>query len=250
MYRNPLEQFVINEIFTISLPIVSWKVSLTNIGLYLVISVVVIVIISQLIIKNGVTTREKGLLIKQSLYDTVHKIVKDQIGVSNEIYLPYLYTLFVLILTSNLIGLVPYNFTSTSHLVLTLSMSVSILIGVTIIGINQHKLVFFSILIPAGTPLGLVPLLVIIETISYVARAISLGVRLGANMIAGHVLLKILAGFLYQFMRGTAGGLLIGGIPMLIFTLLVGLELGISVLQAIVFVILTSSYIKDAIALH
>lgn len=129
-------------------------------------------------------------------------------------------------------------------------MSVSILIGVTIIGIHQHKLVFFSILIPAGTPLGLVPLLVIIETISYVARAISLGVRLGANMIAGHVLLKILAGFLYKFIRTSGATFIIGLLPMLIFTLLVGLELGISVLQAIVFVILTSSYIKDAIALH
>jgi F-type H+-transporting ATPase subunit a len=129
-------------------------------------------------------------------------------------------------------------------------MSVSILIGVTIIGIQKHKLVFFSILIPAGTPLGLVPLLVIIETISYLARAVSLGVRLGANMIAGHVLLKILAGFIYKFITASYLTFIIGLLPMVIFTLLVGLELGISVLQAIVFVILTSSYIKDAIALH
>lgn len=254
--RNPLEQFMINDIFTISFPILSGnKLSLTNIGLYLIISIILIMIISGVIIKNtkdnaGSIIGNKGILIKESLYDTVNKIVKDQIGIENQIYLPYLYSLFLLILTSNMIGLVPYNFTSTSHLVLTLSMSVSILIGVTIIGINQHKLGFFSLLVPTGTPLGLVPLLVVIETISYVARAISLGVRLGANMIAGHVLLKILAGFIYKFMKTSWLTMIIGIIPMCIFTLLVGLELGISVLQAIVFVILTSSYIKDAIALH
>nr|QUQ05876.1 ATP synthase F0 subunit a [Neoconidiobolus thromboides] len=249
--RNPLEQFMINDIFSISFPILSInKISLTNIGLYLIISLIVIVTFSKLVTNINNIIGNKSLLIKESLYDTVHKIVKDQIGVENEKYLPYLYTLFILILTSNLIGLIPYSFTSTSHLALTLSMSVSILIGVTIIGIQKHKLVFFSILIPAGTPLGLVPLLVIIETISYLARAVSLGVRLGANMIAGHVLLKILAGFIYKFITTSYIALIIGILPMVIFTLLVGLELGISVLQAIVFVILTSSYIKDAIALH
>ncbi len=251
MYRNPLEQFLINDIISISLPIFSIpKLSLTNIGLYIIISIIIIVTLSKTVLSIRSIIGDKNILIKESLYDTVHKIVKDQIGVENEIYLPYLYTLFILVLTSNLIGMVPYSFTTTSHLALTLSMSVSILIGVTIIGLQRHKLVFFSLLVPAGTPLGLVPLLVIIETISYVARAVSLGVRLGANMIAGHVLLKILAGFIYKFIKTSVLSLIIGILPMFIFTLLVGLELGISVLQAIVFVILTSSYIKDAIALH
>nr|YP_009558593.1 ATP synthase F0 subunit 6 [Capillidium heterosporum]AZZ06694.1 ATP synthase F0 subunit 6 [Capillidium heterosporum] len=246
--RNPLEQFLIFDIFSISF--LSNKVSLTNIGLYLIISLTLIIILSQIVINIKSVIGNKSLLIKESIYDTVHKIVKDQIGEENEIYLPYLYTLFILVLTSNLIGMIPYSFTSTSHLALTLSMSVSILIGVTIIGIQKHKLVFFSLLVPSGTPTGLVPLLVIIETISYVARAVSLGVRLGANMIAGHVLLKILAGFIYKFIKTSYLTLIIGLLPMFIFTLLVGLELGISVLQGIVFVILTSSYIKDAIALH
>lgn len=124
MYRNPLEQFMINDIFTISFPILSGnKFSLTNIGLYLIISIVLILIVSEMI--TGRNTKDKagsiigngkGILIKESLYDTVNKIVKDQIGIENQIYLPYLYSLFLLILTSNIIGLVPYNFTSTSHL--------------------------------------------------------------------------------------------------------------------------------------
>lgn len=123
MYRNPLEQFMINDIFTISFPILSGnKFSLTNIGLYLIISIVLILIVSQMITgrntldKAGSIIGNKGILIKESLYDTVNKIVKDQIGIENQIYLPYLYSLFLLILTSNIIGLVPYNFTSTSHL--------------------------------------------------------------------------------------------------------------------------------------
>lgn len=117
MFRNPLEQFMINELLTILFPF--WEVSLTNIGLYLVISIVLIVIISQIILGSagGVPIiGNKSILIKQSLYDTVHKIVKDQIGISNEINLPFLYTLFILVLTLNLIGIIPYNYSTTSHL--------------------------------------------------------------------------------------------------------------------------------------
>lgn len=248
--RNPLEQFMITDLFSISLPILNInKISLTNIGLYLIIGIILIVLLSEIVSTRSIIGN-RGYLIKESLYDTVHKIVKDQIGSRNEIYLPYIYSIFVLILISNLIGLVPYSYTPTAHLVLTLSLSVSIIIGVTIIGIMRHRLRFFSLLIPAGTPLGLVPLLVVIETISYIARAISLGVRLGANMISGHVLLKILAGFIYKFIKSSYLSLIIGAIPVLIFTLIVGLELGIAFLQAVVFIILTGSYIKDAIELH
>lgn len=99
--------------------------------------------------------------------------------------------------------MIPYNFSISSNLIITLSVSVSILIGVTLIGLLRHKIEFFSLLVPSGTPIALVPLLVIIETISYLARAISLGVRLGANNLAGHVLIKILAGFLFQLMKAS-----------------------------------------------
>jgi len=124
------------------------------------------------------------------------------------------------------------------------------MIGVTIIGFQIHKLAFFSILVPTGTPLSLVPLLVIIETISYLAKAISLGVRLGANMISGHTLLKILSGFIYNFMVKSPLFFIISIFPVLLFTLIISLELAIAFIQAIVFVILTSSYIRDSIALH
>jgi F-type H+-transporting ATPase subunit a len=134
--------------------------------------------------------------------------------------------------------------------VLTLSLSVAIFIGVTIIGFKIHKLTFFSLFIPTGTPLGLVPLLVAIETISYMARAISLGLRLGCNIIAGHTLLKILSGFIYKFLIKSPLFFIIGLIPMIIFTGIVGLELAIAFIQALVFVILTCSYIRDSVYLH
>ena len=154
------------------------------------------------------------------------------------------------ILFSNLIGMVPYSFTTTSQIVLTLSLSVAIIFGVTIIGFNIHKLTFLSLFIPIGTPLGLVPLLVLIELISYLARAVSLGVRLAANVIAGHILLKILSTFIFTFIKQSLLFFIIGLLPVFIFTALVGLELAIAVLQAIVFIILTCSYIRDAVYLH
>jgi len=113
-----------------------------------------------------------------------------------------------------------------------------------------HKLAFFSLFIPTGTPLGLVPLLVAIETISYTARAISLGLRLGCNIIAGHTLLKILSGFIYNFMIKSPLFFIIGIIPMILFTAIMALELGIAFIQAMVFIILTSSYLRDSLYLH
>lgn len=151
---------------------------------------------------------------------------------------------------NNLIGMVPYSFASTSHFLLTFSLSFSIVLGTTILGFQRHGLEFFSLFVPAGTPMALLPLLVLIEFISYISRAISLGLRLAANMVSGHMLLNIISGFTFNFM--TSGLLLffIGLLP-LAFLLVFGiLELGISFIQAQVFVVLTSSYIKDAVDLH
>jgi len=117
-----------------------------------------------------------------------------------QVYFPFIYTLFVFILVNNLIGMVPYSFASTSHFVLTFSLSFTIVLGATILGFQKHGLEFFSLLVPAGCPLGLLPLLVLIEFISYLARNISLGLRLAANILSGHMLLNILAGFTYNIM--------------------------------------------------
>jgi len=177
-------------------------------------------------------------------------MVKSQIGSSNERYLPFIYSLFFFIIFSNLLGNVPYNYTLTTSIIVSLGLSFTIFIGVTILAVHKHKIAFFSFFIPSGTPLGLVPLLVLIEFISYIARAFSLGVRLFANMTAGHTLLKILSGLLMKLFGLGTIMFFVTLIPFSIFISLCGLEIAVSIIQAYVFCILVCSYLKDAIDLH
>jgi len=165
-------------------------------------------------------------------------------------YFPFIYTLFVFVLINNLIGMIPYSFASTSHFVLTFSLSFSVVLGATILGFQKHGLSFFSLLVPAGCPLGLLPLLVLIEFISYLARNISLGLRLAANILSGHMLLNILAGFTYKIMTSGFIFFFLGLIPLAFIVAFSGLELGIAFIQSQVFVVLTCSYIKDGLDLH
>jgi F-type H+-transporting ATPase subunit a len=146
--------------------------------------------------------------------------------------------------------MVPYSFASTSHFVLTFSLSFTIVLGATILGFQKHGLKFFSLLVPAGCPLPLLPLLVLIEFISYISRNISLGLRLGANIMSGHMLLSILSGFTYNIMTSGLLFFFLGLIPLTFIIAFSGLELAIAVIQAQVFVVLSCSYIKDGLDLH
>src|SRR5246500_3890093 len=165
-------------------------------------------------------------------------------------FFPLMYVLFIFILVNNLIGLVPYSFASTSHFVLTFSMSFTIVLGATILGFQKHGLKFFSLFVPSGCPLALLPLLVLIELISYLSRNVSLGLRLAANVLSGHMLLNILGGFTYNIMTSGIVYFFLGLMPLLFIVAFSGLEIGIAFIQAQVFVVLSSSYIKDALDLH
>jgi len=167
-----------------------------------------------------------------------------------QIYFPFIYTLFIFILINNLIGMIPYSFASTSHFILTFSLSFTIVLGATILGFQRHGLKFFALFVPAGCPLVLLPLLVLIEFISYLARNISLGLRLAANILSGHMLLNILAGFTYNIMSSGIIFFFLGLIPLSFIIAFSGLEIGIALIQAQVFVVLVSSYIKDGLDLH
>jgi F-type H+-transporting ATPase subunit a len=138
----------------------------------------------------------KFSLIGESINLTVLQIVNDQLGKKYQKFFPFIFSLFNFILIGNLLGMIPYSFTVTSHFALALSLSFSILIGVTLYGIVKHKLNFLSLFLPTGTPLGLVPLLVLIESVLYCTKALSLGIRLSANLLSGHMLLKIISGFI------------------------------------------------------
>src|SRR5947208_4408901 len=188
---------------------------------------------------------------QESIYATIHNIVINQINaLKGQIYFPFIYTLFIFILINNLIGMIPYSFASTSHFILTFSISFTIVLGATILGFQQHGLAFFSLFVPAGCPLGLVPLLVLIEFISYLARNVSLGLRLAANILAGHMLLNILSGFTYNIMTSGIIFFVLGLLPLAFIIAFCGLEFGIAFIQTQVFVVLSCSYIKDALELH
>src|SRR5947209_218358 len=165
-------------------------------------------------------------------------------------FFPFISALFIYILINNLVGMVPYSFAPTSHFILTFSISFTVVICATILGFYIHDLKFFSLFVPSGCPLGLLPLLVLIEFISYIARNVSLGLRLAANILSGHMLLNILAGFTYNIMTSGILFFFFGLIPLVFIIAFSGLEIGIAFIQAQVFVVLSSSYIKDALDLH
>jgi F-type H+-transporting ATPase subunit a len=162
----------------------------------------------------------------------------------------FIYSLFFFVLFANLVGNIPYSFVITTSAIVCLSLSFTIFLGVTILGISIHNLNLFSFFIPVGTPLILVPVLTIIEFISYIARAFSLGVRLFANLVAGHSLMKILSTFLFKLFSSSILIFIITLLPFTIFIALCGLELAVSVIQTYVFCLLVTSYLKDAIDLH
>lgn len=177
-------------------------------------------------------------------------MVRSQIGEHNEEFFPLIYSIFFFVLLSNLLGNIPYNFTVTTSIIVSLGLSITIFIAVTILALTKHKIAFFSFFIPAGTPLFLTPILTLIELVSYLARAFSLGIRLFANMVAGHSLLKILATFLSQMFTAGIIGAILTVIPFSIFVALIGLEIAVSLIQTYVLCLLTCSYLKDAIDLH
>ena len=250
--QSPLEQFEINSLIGINAPLFGYaQLSLTNIGLYFILALIITVGFNVILNNNNKIIANKYSISQESLYTTILSMVQAQIASpKGQSFFPFIYSLFMLVLAGNFIGMVPYSFAITSHLIFTLSVSMTILIAVTIIGFAEHGLKFFSYFVPSGTPLALVPLLVLIELISYIAKGLSLGIRLGANVMAGHMLTKIVGGFVYQIMAASPLMFVIGIIPLVLLVGITGLELAIAFIQAYVFAILTCSYIKDSLDLH
>jgi F-type H+-transporting ATPase subunit a len=183
-------------------------------------------------------------------YEFVANMVKENAGKGSQAYFPFIFTLFMFILFGNLLGMIPYSYTFTSQIAVTFTLAAIIFLGVTIIAILKHGFKFFTYFFPSGVPIGLAPLLIPIEIISYFIRPISLSVRLFANMLAGHTMMKVFAGLI--IMMGSAGGILKAGavLPLLAVIGLTGLEFLVAALQAYVFSILTCMYLHDAIHLH
>ncbi|MEE2689301.1 MAG: F0F1 ATP synthase subunit A [Pseudomonadota bacterium] len=239
--HSPLEQFVIKPI--VPLEIGGIDVSFTNSALFMTIAVVLATIFLVLGMRRSDIVPGRWQVAVELSYEFIAGLLRDTVGVEGRKYFPIIFTLFMFVLLGNLLGMVPYSFTFTSHIAVTFAMAMVVFIGVTILGFVRHGIHFFSFFAPPGTPVVMLPLLVPIEIISYLSRPISLSVRLFANMLAGHTLIKVIAGFIA--LLGVAGIL-----PFALVVALTGLEILIAFLQAYVFAILTCLYINDAIHLH
>jgi ATP synthase subunit 6 len=253
LFSSPLEQFEI-------LPLVSFYLggldfSITNEAVILFL----IFFFSLTFIRSVVKQSDSSLYVIPNrwqivigiIYQMILSMISDNIsGKKGHLFFPLVFSVFFYVANLNLIGLIPYSFTLTSHLIVTFALAIAIFLGINIICVRIHGLEFFSLFFPAGTSLVLGLLLVPIEVISYVFRPISLGIRLFANMMAGHTLLKVIAGFAWSLMGCTGILFLMHYVPLLILLPLFGLELAVGLIQAFVFSVLTCIYLNDAVNLH
>jgi ATP synthase subunit 6 len=205
-----------------------------------------------LVLHNGngqlVPGRWQSML--EIFYETAQSMVSDNVGPNGRGYFPFVFTLFVFILMVNIIGMVPYSFTMTSHIIVTLFLAMIVYIGINIIMIRQHGFHTMSFFYPAGCPLPMLPLLVLIEVVSHLMKVVSLSVRLFANMMSGHILLKVLLGFAWTMMMAGGIGLILHLLPMLVVFLLLFLETAVALIQAYVFATLTCIYLNESLHLH
>ena len=243
-----MQQFTVHKIGP-EINIAGVDLSFTNASLFMVISASLIILLLFVGSKEKKIIPSKIQLIAEMFYTFVAKMISDTAGSKAKPYFPFIFSLFMFVLFCNMVGMLPYSFTVTSHIIVTFSIAFFIFLAVTVIAISKHGLVkFLKFFAPSGVPKPMLFLLVPIEIISYLSRPISLSVRLFANMMAGHTLLKVIGGFV--FVLG-ANSFVIGGVlPVAFLVALTGLEIVIAFLQAYVFAILTCLYINDAIHLH
>ena len=239
--HSPLEQFEIKEL--VPLEIAGNDISFTNSALMMVLTVAVICLIMIIGTRKRAMVPGRFQAVAEISYEFVANLIRDTVGSEGRRYFPFVFTLFMFILVGNMLGMAPYSFTFTSHIAVTFAMAMVVFVGVTILGFAKHGIKFFAFFVPPGVPFWMWPLMIPIEVISYLSRPISLAMRLFANMLAGHTLLKVFAGFVPAL--GAAGIL-----PLAFVGALTGLELLIAFLQAYVFAILTCLYINDALHLH
>jgi F-type H+-transporting ATPase subunit a len=245
--RSPLSQFEIEP--WVNIPVAGIDASFTNSSLFMLIAIASVTIF----LTGGMSRRTMVPGRWQSMaelsYEFVANMVRDNVGIDGRRYFPFIFTLFMFILFSNSLGLLPFGlvglhgFTVTSHIIVTFALAAVVFVGVTVIGIVKHRLRFLSFFVPKGVPLIMMPLLVPIELLSYLARPVTLALRLFANMMAGHTMLAVFGGFV-------VGLGIFGFAPFAVIVLLMGLEVVVALLQAYVFAILACLYLSDALHLH
>lgn len=240
---SPLEQFAIQDVSAPLFTIGGHHIAVTNSAIFMMAAVV----ISSALLLGGAS---KGAMIPgrvqamaELFYEFIANMIRDNVGSAGKKFFPFIFSLFIFTLFGNILGMLPYGYTFTSQIAVTFFMAMVVFLGVTLIGLFKHGLHFFSLFFPHGAPLFTAPILIPIELVSYLSRPISLSVRLFANMTVGHVLLKVLAGFV------VALGIF-GVVPLVVLVAITALELLVALLQAYIFTILCCIYLNDALHLH
>ena len=239
---DPMHQFEIQRILPIEIG--GLDASFTNSSLFMVLIVILVSLFT--IMSMGGRALVPGRLqsMAELSYEFVANMVRDNVGTEGMRYFPFIFTLFMFVLFANMIGMIPYIFTVTSHIIVTFALAMVVFVGVTVIGFAKHGAHFLKFFVPSGVPSALLPLLVVIEVISYLTRPVSLSVRLFANMMAGHTMLKVFASFVVGL------GIIGGWVPLAFMVAFTGLEVLVAFLQAYVFAILTCIYLNDALHMH
>jgi len=237
--NSPLAQFEIKPL--VEMNIGGLDLSFTNSAAWMVVAIILATIMLTASMSRRAMIPGRWQSVSELCYEFVANMVRDNVGTEGRRYFPFIFTLFVFILFCNTLGMVPFSFTPTSHIIVTFALAFVVFIGVTIIGFAKNGAGFLKLFAPSGVPIALMPLLIPIEVISYFVRPISLSVRLFANMMAGHTMLKVFGGFVISL------GVLLGWAPLIFLVALTGLEIGIAFLQAYVFTILTCLYLHDAL---
>ena len=243
MAANPMTQFNVYRIGP-EVKVGALDISFTNASLFMIISSVAILLIFSLGSKKNSLLPNKIQLLAELSYTFVSKMISDTAGSKAKPYFAFIFSLFMFVLFCNMFGMIPYTFTVTSHIIVTFVLASFIFIGVTVIGFMKHGFGYLKLFVPSGVPAVLLPLIVVIEIISYLSRPVSLSVRLFANMMAGHTMMKVFGGFVISL------GIFGGWLPLSFSVALTGLEILVAFLQAYVFAILTCIYLNDALNLH
>ncbi len=242
---DPMHQFQITPLIPIEVGGVD--ISFTNSALWVLIGAVLSIVIMGLAASRKSIVPGRIQLIGEEIYGFVEGMVTDNIGQKGKEYFPLVFTVFMIVAMGNMLGMIPYSFTYTSHLAVTASMALMIFAIVLLVGIIRHGFHFFSLFVPSDVPIWMMPLVVAIEIVSFISRPVTLSVRLFANMVAGHVLMKVIAGFAIMF--ASMGGVVILGsiLPVAFNVVMIGFEFFIAFIQAYVFAVLTCIYLKDTI---
>lgn len=238
---DPLHQFAIKPIFNIKVG--DFDLSFTNSSFSVLVAVILVLFVSFISLRKKKMIPDRVQAFAELMYSFVADMIDTNVGSKGQKYFSFVFSVFLFVLLGNLLGMIPYMFTFTSHIIVTFALAMVVFLFVTILGIVLHGAKFFTLFVPKGLPKFLYPLVVPIELISYLSRPISLSIRLFANMMAGHTMMKVFAGF--AAMMGVWGFA-----PIIVNGVLTGFEIAIAALQAYIFSILTCVYLNDAVNLH